>query len=85
MMLGHTHEVYHILEAPISNENFFLHILILLTGLMLCGALLLAGTQAFSVGWGYYRSDKADPRRLGRWLGSYGGFHQPHKSESLFT
>jgi hypothetical protein len=43
MTLGYTHEVYHVLEDPISDENLFLHILIRLTGLMLCGALLLAG------------------------------------------
>jgi hypothetical protein len=44
MTLSYGHEVYHILEDPISNENPFLHILIRLTGLMLCGTLLLGGT-----------------------------------------
>jgi hypothetical protein len=44
MTLGYGHEVYHILEDPISNENLFLHILVRLAGLMLCGTLLLGGT-----------------------------------------
>jgi hypothetical protein len=44
MTLGYGHEVYHILEDPVSNENLFLHILVRLTGLMLCGTLLLGGT-----------------------------------------
>ena len=44
MTLGDAHEVCHILEDPISNENLFLYILIRLTGLMLCGTLLLGAT-----------------------------------------
>lgn len=59
--LGYAHEVYHILEDPISNERLFLHILIRLTCLMLCGALLLGDTYAFSIGWGYYTAPIRPP------------------------